>query len=67
MGDGYKERFVKFLLETGALKVFDNQAEDRKLKSGRISPWFVNIGDLMMAIIKYSFGILCGCNNEFRI
>jgi orotidine-5'-phosphate decarboxylase len=45
MGDGYKERFVKFLLETGALKVFDNQAEDRKLKSGRISPWFVNIGD----------------------
>ncbi len=45
MGDDYKEGFVRFLLETGALRVFDDPREDRRLKNGRISPWFVNIGD----------------------
>ncbi len=41
----YKHEFIKFLLQTGALKVFENSDDDRTLKSGRISPWFVNIGD----------------------
>ena len=41
----YKERFIEFLLKTGALKVFENPNDDRTLKSKRISPWFVNIGD----------------------
>lgn len=43
--DEYKREFVRFLLETGALAVFDDSSKDRKLKSGRVSPWFVNIGD----------------------
>ncbi len=37
----YKEQFIEFLLQTSALRVGD----DYKLKSGRVSPWFVNIGD----------------------
>ena len=41
----YKIKFIDFLLKTGALKVFDNPSDDRILKSKRISPWFVNIGD----------------------
>lgn len=41
----YKIKFIDFLLKTGALKVFDNPSDDRTLKSKRISPWFVNIGD----------------------
>ena len=41
----YKKRFIDFLLKTGALKVFDKPSDDRSLKSKRISPWFVNIGD----------------------
>jgi len=41
----YKTKFIDFLLKTGALKVFDNPSDDRILKSKRISPWFVNIGD----------------------
>jgi orotate phosphoribosyltransferase len=41
----YKQDFIQFLLETGSLKVFDDPKDDRTLKSGRISPWFVNIGD----------------------
>jgi orotidine-5'-phosphate decarboxylase len=41
----YKQDFINFLLQTGALKVFDNSSDDRTLKSKRISPWFVNIGD----------------------
>lgn len=40
----YKLRFIEFALANG-LKVFDNPAEDRTLKSKRISPWFLNIGD----------------------
>jgi orotidine-5'-phosphate decarboxylase len=45
MMEDYKKRFIQFLLNTGALKVFDNPSDDRTLKSKRISPWFVNIGD----------------------
>jgi len=41
----YKSKFIDFLLKTGALKVFENPSDDRTLKSKRISPWFVNIGD----------------------
>src|SRR3989344_4601068 len=41
----YKVKFIDFLLKTGALKVFENPSDDRTLKSKRISPWFVNIGD----------------------
>ena len=41
----YKAKFIDFLLKTGALKVFENPSDDRTLKSKRISPWFVNIGD----------------------
>lgn len=37
----YKVKFIEFLLKTGALKV----GGDFTLKSKRISPWFVNIGD----------------------
>ena len=43
--EDYKARFIEFLLKTGALKVFENPSDDRTLKSKRISPWFVNIGD----------------------
>ena len=43
--DEYKERFIDFLIKTGALQVFEKSSDDRKLKSQRISPWFVNIGD----------------------
>lgn len=38
--EDHKRRLIQFLLETGALK-FDDFA----LKSGRNSPWFVNLGD----------------------
>ncbi|MDO8459741.1 MAG: orotidine 5'-phosphate decarboxylase / HUMPS family protein [Nanoarchaeota archaeon] len=41
----YKGGFINFLLETGALKIFDNPSDDKTLKSKRISSWFVNIGD----------------------
>lgn len=37
----YKTKFIEFLLKTGALRV----GGDFNLKSKRISPWFVNIGD----------------------
>lgn len=37
----YKREFIEFLLQTGALKV----KGDWTLKSGRVSPYFVNIGD----------------------
>jgi len=37
----YKIEFIEFLLKTGALRV----GGDFTLKSKRISPWFVNIGD----------------------
>jgi orotate phosphoribosyltransferase len=41
----YKKNFIEFLLKTGALKIFENPSDDRMLKSKRISPWFVNMGD----------------------
>jgi len=41
----FKYDFIEFLLNTGALKVFEDPKDDRTLKSKRISPWFVNIGD----------------------
>jgi len=41
----YKRNFIEYLLQTGALKIFDDSSDDRTLKSKRISPWFVNIGD----------------------
>ncbi|MBM3233716.1 hypothetical protein FJZ19_01340 [Candidatus Pacearchaeota archaeon] len=37
----YKKEFIMFLLKTGALKI----GGDFSLKSKRISPWFVNVGD----------------------
>ena len=37
----YKTKFIDFLLKTGALRV----GGDFSLKSKRISPWFVNVGD----------------------
>src|SRR3990167_1172373 len=37
----YKVKFIDFLLKTGALRV----GGDFSLKSKRISPWFVNVGD----------------------
>ena len=43
--EDYKREFINFLLKAGALKVFYNPSDDRTLKSKRISPWFVNIGD----------------------
>ena len=39
--DEYKAKFINFLLKTGALRV----GGDFSLKSKRISPWFVNVGD----------------------
>jgi len=39
--EDFKERFIQFLLRTGALRV----EGDFSLKSKRLSPWFVNIGD----------------------
>jgi orotidine-5'-phosphate decarboxylase len=43
--EAYKAKFIDFLLKTGALRVFESPSDDRTLKSKRISPWFVNIGD----------------------
>jgi orotidine-5'-phosphate decarboxylase len=43
--EAFKREFIDFLLKTGALRVFENPSDDRTLKSKRISPWFVNIGD----------------------
>lgn len=40
--EAYKVEFIKFLLEQGALKIGDEWA----LKSKRLSPYFLNIGDL---------------------
>lgn len=40
----FRKRFIEFAFANG-LKVFDDSSNDKKLKSGRISPWFLNIGD----------------------
>ena len=37
--EGYKAKFIEFLLKTGALRV----GGDFSLKSKRLSPWFVNV------------------------
>ena len=39
--EDYKVRFIEYLLTTNALK----GDGDFSLKSKRLSPWFVNIGD----------------------
>src|SRR3989338_5434359 len=39
--EAYKSKFIEFLLRKGALRV----GGDYQLKSKRISPWFINIGD----------------------
>jgi orotate phosphoribosyltransferase len=47
--DFYKSEFCRFLLESNALKIGCNpDREDGNfvLKSGRISPFFMNMGDL---------------------
>src|SRR3989344_1325810 len=42
----YKLKFIDFLLKTGALKVGSGPNNGLfSLKSKRLSPWFVNIGD----------------------
>lgn len=40
----YKRNFIEFAFANG-LKVFEKSADDRTLKSKRISPWFLNVGD----------------------
>jgi len=40
----YKREFIRFLLANG-LGIFENPNDDRSLKSKRLSPWFLNIGD----------------------
>ncbi len=42
--DSYKREFIAFALQNG-LQVFGDSEKDRTLKSGRISPWFMNLGD----------------------
>jgi len=41
----YKQELITFLIKTGALSVFDSPENDRSLKSKRLSPWFVNMGE----------------------
>ena len=50
--EDYKAQFINFLLETGALKV----GGDFTLKSKRISPWFINIGDFNDAASSKALG-----------
>lgn len=40
----HKKEFIKFLFENG-LMVAEDASKDRTLKSKRISPWFLNVGD----------------------
>jgi len=54
--DDYKKRFIDFLLEKEALKI----RGDYTLKSKRISPWFVNIGDFNDAMSSNVLGIFYG-------
>lgn len=42
--DEFKKRFIEFAFANG-LKVFDNPDDDRVLKSKRVSPWFLNVGE----------------------
>lgn len=50
--EDYQKRFINFLLETEALKI----GGDFKLKSGRRSPFFVNIGDFDDGITSTALG-----------
>ena len=54
--DEYKGQFINYLLETGALKI----GGDFILKSKRISPWFVNIGDFNDAKSSQALGRFYG-------
>ncbi|MCX6773575.1 MAG: orotidine 5'-phosphate decarboxylase [Candidatus Micrarchaeota archaeon] len=40
----YKSDFIGFAFENG-LKIFEDSKDDRTLKSKRISPWFLNVGE----------------------
>ncbi len=40
----HQRTFLQFAFANG-LRVFENAADDRTLKSKRISPWFFNVGD----------------------
>lgn len=42
--DEEKRRFIEFLFAKG-LNVFEDPSNDRSLKSKRLSPWFLNLGD----------------------
>src|SRR3989344_2660555 len=42
--DEGKKKFIEFALANG-LGLFERPDDDRKLKSQRISPWFLNVGD----------------------
>ncbi len=42
--DENKRKFIGFAFENG-LQVFENSTDDRTLKSKRISPWFLNVGE----------------------
>ena len=57
----YRSKFIDFLLKTGALKVFENPADDRTLKSKRVSPLFLNVHDL----IKDAFGFTLYLSPKF--
>lgn len=48
----YKQDFIDFLLETGALKV----GADFALKSKRLSPYFINVGDFNESISTARLG-----------
>ena len=66
--DDYKKKFINFLLGTGALKV----EGDFNLKSKRISPWFVNIGDFndgisSKALGRFYAGALLNSGEEFDV
>lgn len=42
--DEHRRKFLDFAFANG-LKVFEDSQDDRSLKSGRISPWFLNVGE----------------------
>lgn len=49
------DRFIAFAIKSGALWI--SAAEKRKLKSGRMSPYFFNTGDLATGEDLYELGI----------
>ncbi len=53
--EAYQKQFIEFLLETGALKL-SSETEDFSLKSGRRSPWFVNLGDFSDGVSARELG-----------